>query len=74
MPAPASRRSPWQHPRRRRQVATGVGILLLGYLLLVLIALLGGPRIGASFLPLPGGGPEPASPVAAPQPGQPNQE
>ncbi|TQJ18403.1 hypothetical protein [Kribbella jejuensis] len=56
--------------RRRRQVAAGAGVVLGGYLVLVVIALLGGPRIGASFLPLPGAGPQPASPVAAPQPGQ----
>ncbi|HWD79066.1 MAG TPA: hypothetical protein VG497_09290 [Kribbella sp.] len=59
--------------RRRRQVAAGVGVVVGGYLVLVLIALLGGPRIGAPFLPLPGGGPEPASPIAAPQPGQPGE-
>jgi hypothetical protein len=73
MSATASRRSPWQNPRRRRQAATGVGLLLLGYVLLVLIALLGGPRIGAPFLPLPGGPPEPASPIAGLQPGQPTE-
>ncbi|GAA1603218.1 MULTISPECIES: hypothetical protein [Kribbella] len=72
MPATATRRPPWQHPRRR-QVAAGVGILLLGYLALFFTALLGGPRIGAPFLPLPGGGPDPATPVAGPQPGQPSQ-
>ncbi|GAA2840331.1 hypothetical protein [Kribbella solani] len=73
--ATASRRSPWQNPRRLRQVAAGVGVLLLGYLVLVLVALLGGPRIGAGFLPLPGGGggPEPVSPVAGLQAGQPTE-
>ncbi|MFF0339747.1 hypothetical protein [Kribbella sp. NPDC004875] len=73
MSATASRRPPWQHPRRLRQAAAGAGVLLLGYLVLVFVALLGGPRIGASFLPLPGGGPKPAVPIAGPQPGQPSQ-
>ncbi|MFD7156523.1 hypothetical protein ACFV9C_18130 [Kribbella sp. NPDC059898] len=72
MPATATRRLPWQHPRRR-QIAAGFGILLLAYAVLFVIALLGGPRIGASFLPLPGGGPDPAAPVAGLQPGQPTQ-
>ncbi|MGZ0150444.1 hypothetical protein ACXJJ3_25525 [Kribbella sp. WER1] len=72
MPATATRRPPWQHPRRR-QVAAGIGVLLLAYAVLFVIALLGGPRIGASFLPLPGGGPDPASPVAGLQPGQSTQ-
>ncbi|WP_427888066.1 hypothetical protein ACQHIV_33525 [Kribbella sp. GL6] len=72
MSATATRRLPWQHPRRR-QIAAGVGILLLAYAVLFFVALLGGPRIGASFLPLPGGGPDPAAPVAGLQPGQPTQ-
>jgi hypothetical protein len=73
MSATASRRPPWQNPRRRRQAAAGAGLLLLGYLVLFFVALLGGPRIGAGFLPLPGGGPEPAVPIAGPQPGEPTQ-
>ncbi|MEU8221519.1 hypothetical protein [Kribbella sp. NPDC048915] len=66
-------RPPWQNPRRRRQVAAGAGLLLLGYTVLFFVALLGGPRIGAGFLPLPGGGPDPAAPTAGPQPGEPTQ-
>lgn len=73
MSATAHRRPPWQNPRRLRQVAAGAVALLLFYLVLVFIAFLGGPRIGASFLPLPGGGPDPASPVAGLEPGQPTQ-
>jgi hypothetical protein len=73
MSATGVRRPPWQNPRRLRQVATGAAVLLLLYLVLVFIAFLGGPRIGASFLPLPGGGPDPASPVAGLEPGQPTQ-
>ncbi|MEV5962794.1 hypothetical protein AB0L70_13590 [Kribbella sp. NPDC051952] len=69
----AESRPPWQNPARLRQLAAVVGILLLLYAVLFLTALVGGPRIGASFLPLPGGGPDPASPVAGLQPGQPTQ-
>jgi hypothetical protein len=64
----ADRRPPWQNPRRLRQAAVTVGALLGLYAVLVAIALLGGPRIGASFLPLPGGGPDPANPVAGLEP------
>ena len=71
--ATAPGRPPWQDPRRLRQVATGAGVLLLLYLVLAFVAFLGGPRIGASFLPLPGGGPDPASPVAGLEPSQPTQ-
>jgi hypothetical protein len=71
--AEAARRPPWQNPQRLRQVAAGAGVLLLLYVVLFLTALAGGPRIGASFLPLPGGGPDPASPVAGLEPGQPTQ-
>ncbi|WP_406050371.1 hypothetical protein [Kribbella sp. NBC_00889] len=71
--AVAARRPPWQNPQRLRQVAGVAGALLLLYLVLVLVALLGGPRLGASFLPLPGGGPDPANPVAGLQPSQPTK-
>ncbi|MFG1621514.1 hypothetical protein [Kribbella sp. NPDC049227] len=71
--AVAARRPPWQNPQRLRQVAGVAGALLLLYLVLVLVALLGGPRLGASFLPLPGGGPNPANPVAGLQPSQPTK-
>jgi hypothetical protein len=71
--ATAPGRPPWQDPRRLRQVAAGAGALLLLYLVLAFIALVGGPRIGASFLPLPGGGPAPANPVAGLEPSQPTQ-
>ncbi|WP_433163040.1 hypothetical protein [Kribbella sp. CA-247076] len=64
----AGSRPPWQNRRRLRQAAYTVGALLSLYGVLVVIALLGGPRIGASFLPLPGGGPDPASPVAGLEP------
>jgi len=66
----AHRRPPWQDPQRLRQLAAVSGALVLLYAVLVIIALLGGPRIGAPFLPLPGGGPEPANPVAGLQPAQ----
>jgi hypothetical protein len=69
----AARRPPWQNPQRLRQVAGVAGALLLLYLVLVLVALLGGPRLGASFLPLPGGGPNPANPVAGLEPSQPTK-
>ena len=72
-PATAPGRPPWQNPQRLRQVAAGAGVLLLLYVVLFLTALAGGPRIGASFLPLPGGGPDPATPVAGLEPGQPSQ-
>ena len=72
--AQAARRSLWQNPQRRRQVGASAGVLVLLYVVLFLTALAGGPRIGASFLPLPGGGgPDPASPVAGLEPGQPTQ-
>ncbi|MFI7066405.1 hypothetical protein ACIBL3_35790 [Kribbella sp. NPDC050124] len=61
-------RPPWQNRQRLRQARFAAGGLLLLYAVLVLIALLGGPRIGAAFLPLPGGGPEPANPVAGLEP------
>lgn len=60
----------WQNSRRLRQAAYAAGALLLLYAVLVVIALFGGPRIGASFLPLPGGGPDPANPVAGLEPSQ----
>jgi hypothetical protein len=71
--AAADRLPPWQNPARLRQFAGTVGLLGLLYGVLAVIALLGGPRIGASFLPLPGGGPDPAGPVAGLQPGRPTQ-
>jgi hypothetical protein len=71
--AAADRLPPWQNSARLRQFAGTVGLLGLLYGVLAVIALLGGPRIGASFLPLPGGGPDPASPVAGLQPGRPTQ-
>ena len=64
----AARRPPWQNRQRLRQAALAAGALLGLYAVLVMIALLGGPRIGASFLPLPGGGPDPANPVAGLEP------
>jgi hypothetical protein len=66
--SPADRRPPWQNRQRLRQAALAAGALLGLYAVLVMIALLGGPRIGASFLPLPGGGPDPANPVAGLEP------
>ena len=69
-PSAADRRPPWQNSQRLRQAAYAAGALLLLYAVLVVIALLGGPRIGASFLPLPGGGPDPANPVAGLEPSQ----
>jgi hypothetical protein len=71
-PAPANR-PPWQNSAHWRRLTVAVGVLLLLYAVLFLTALVGGPRIGASFLPLPGGGPDPASPVAGLEPGQPTQ-
>jgi hypothetical protein len=70
----ADRRPPWQDPQRLRQLAAVAGALVLLYAVLLIIALLGGPRIGAPFLPLPGGGPAPANPVAGLQPGQPTTD
>ncbi len=67
-PSVAAHRSPWLTRQRLRQAALAAGALLGLYAVLVLIALLGGPRIGASFLPLPGGGPDPATPVAGLEP------
>ncbi|MEV0283880.1 hypothetical protein AB0H36_07120 [Kribbella sp. NPDC050820] len=64
----AMARPPWQNRQRLRQAGFVAGGLLFLYAVLVLIALLGGPRIGAAFLPLPGGGPEPANPVAGLEP------
>lgn len=64
----AAHRQPWLNRQRLRQAAIAAGALLGLYAVLVLIALVGGPRIGASFLPLPGGGPDPASPVAGLEP------
>ncbi|MFI5690892.1 hypothetical protein ACIA58_03545 [Kribbella sp. NPDC051586] len=58
--ATASRRPPWQNPRHRRQAVAGLVVLLLGCLVLVLLGIWGR-------------GPEPASPVAGLQPGQPTQ-
>ncbi|WP_432883330.1 hypothetical protein ACQPYH_41470 [Kribbella sp. CA-245084] len=60
IPATASRRPPWQNPRRRRQAAAGVGVLLLGCFVLALL----------SFWSR---GPQPASPVAGIEPGRPTQ-
>ncbi|TCO49094.1 hypothetical protein EV646_10372 [Kribbella antiqua] len=68
--AATATRPPWLNPHRLRQPAVVLGALLALYAVLVLIALLGGPRIGAPFLPLPGGGPDPANPVAGLQPTQ----
>lgn len=56
----ASRRPPWQNPTRRRQVATGAGVLLLGCLVLVVLA-------------VEGRGPHPANPEAGLEPGRPTQ-
>jgi len=64
----ADRRPLWLKRQRLRQATFVAGALLLLYAVLVVIALLGGPRIGASFLPLPGGGPDPANPVAGLEP------
>jgi len=58
--ATASRRPPWQNPRRRRQAAAGAGLLLLGCLVLGLL----------SFWSR---GPQPASPVAGIETGRPTQ-
>jgi len=58
--ATASRRPPWQNPRRRRQAAAGAGLVLLGCLVLGLL----------SFWSR---GPQPASPVAGIEPGRPTQ-
>ncbi|MFD3402600.1 hypothetical protein ACFWUU_18085 [Kribbella sp. NPDC058693] len=58
--ATASRRPPWQNPRRRRQAAAGAGVLLLGCLVL-------------AYLGYRSGGPQPASPVAGLEPGRPTQ-
>jgi hypothetical protein len=51
-----------------RRVAALVAAPVGGYAVLLLISLLGGPRIGAPFIPLPGGGGgvEAAAPVAGP--------
>jgi hypothetical protein len=70
IPAPsvAAHRSPWLTRQRLRQAALAAGALLGLYAVLVLVALLGGPRIGDSFLPLPGCGPDPATPVAGLEP------
>jgi hypothetical protein len=51
-----------------KQVAAGAALLGLTYALLAVVALLGGPR--PDFLPLPGGGPQPAAPVAGLSPGR----
>ncbi len=67
-PSVAARRPPWLTRQRPRQAAVAAGALLGLYAVLVVIALLGGPRIGGSFLPLPGGGPDPANPVAGLEP------
>ncbi|TCO30406.1 hypothetical protein EV652_105400 [Kribbella steppae] len=64
----ADRRPPWLTRQRLRQAARAAGALLGLYAVLVGIALFGGPRIGDSFLPLPGGGPDPATPVAGLEP------
>ena len=61
MSATASRRPPWQNPRRRRQAAAGAGVLLLGCLVLV-------------FLAVEGRGPHPADPIAGLEPGRPTQK
>ncbi|MER7251869.1 hypothetical protein [Kribbella sp. NPDC000426] len=58
--ASASRRPPWQNPRRRRQAAAGAGVLLFGCLVLGLL----------SFWSR---GPQPTSPVAGIEPGRPTQ-
>jgi len=62
-----------QNQVRLRRLAVTGGTLLLLYGVLAVIAALGGPRIGAPVLPLPGGGPDPASPVAGLQPVRPTQ-
>ncbi|WP_328330252.1 hypothetical protein OHA70_08255 [Kribbella sp. NBC_00382] len=59
-----------------RRVAVVVAVPVGVYAVLFLVSVLGGPRIGAPLIPLPGGGgPEAAEPVAGPmrsgEPGQP---
>jgi hypothetical protein len=65
----AKRRRPWPEREGFRRIAVLIAPTGL-YAVLVLISLLGGPRIGAPLIPLPGGGTEVTSPEAGQQPGQ----
>jgi hypothetical protein len=63
----ADRRRPWQKREGLRRIAVFIAAPTGLYALLVLISLLGGPRIGSSLIPLPNpGGVSVVSPVAGP--------
>ena len=66
----ADRRLPWLKREGFRRTAALIAAPLGLYALLVVISLLGGPRIGAPLIPLPGAGADVTSPVAGQQPGQ----
>jgi hypothetical protein len=66
----ADRRRPWLKREGFRRIAVLIAAPVGLYAVLVLVSLLGGPRIGAPLIPLPGGGADATSPVAGQQPGQ----
>jgi hypothetical protein len=70
---PADRRRPWQKREGLRRIAVLTAAPLALYALLVIISLLGGPRIGSPLIPLPNhGGVDAVGPVAgAPRTGRP---